>query len=118
MTKKQHTLYSIAILIVGFIGGVAGTAFSMGAEKQRINDTLLRHTTEIATLVASEKSNEKVTQQKLDHFTETIVNQIDRLKINIAELATIAGNLRTDVAVLKTLMDRVNSDLKSKNSSG
>ena len=43
MTKKQSTFYGFCVLIIGIITGIAGTAYSMGEDKQRINDILITH---------------------------------------------------------------------------
>ncbi len=118
MTKKQHTLYGFVGLIVGIIGGIAGTAFSMGVEKQRLSDTLVRHTTEIAAMVIADEAHEKATQKELDRFAEIIAGQMTQLQISIANLTNTVGDLRTDVSVLKALMERMEVDLKVKSNSG
>lgn len=118
MTKRQQTMYGIGGLIVGIIGGVAGTAFSMGADKQRLNDTLVRHTTEIASMQLDDKAHEKATQQELDRFVEIIAGQMTQLQISIAHLTATVGDLRTDVSVLKALMERMENDLKTQTRPG
>ncbi len=89
MNKKQHTFYGIFGLIIGIVGGIAGTAFSMGADKQRVNDTLIRHTAE------------------LDLLPQIISNQTSKIQESIAHLTREIGDLRTDVQVLKAIMERI-----------
>lgn len=107
MTKKQPTIYGIAGLVLGIVGGIAGTAFSMGADKQRINDTLVRHTTEMVALRIDDEAHEKATQQELDRFTTIISQQMTQIQTEISHLTDTISNLRTDVQVLKALMERM-----------
>ncbi len=107
MIKKRHTIYCIGGLILGTVGGIAGTAFSMGADKQRINDTLIRHTTEMVALRTDDAAHEKATQQELDRFTIIISEQMTQIQTEILHLADTIGNLRTDVQVLKAIMERM-----------
>lgn len=118
MTKKQHTLYGICAVLIGIVGGIAGTAFSMGAEKQRLNDTLVRHTTEIISMKLDDNVHEKATQHQLDRFSEIIAGQMTQLQMGVTQLTTTVGELRTDVSVLKALMERMESDLRAKSNSG
>lgn len=112
MTKKQHTIYGVIGLILGIIGGIAGAAFSMGADKQRINDTLTRHTAEMVAMKADDKTHEKATQQELDRLAKIIAAQMTQLQSSIAYLTNTVGDLRTDVQVLKALMERMEKDLR------
>lgn len=118
MTNKQQTMYGIGGLIVGIIGGIAGTAFSMGADKQRVKDTLTRHTAEMVAMQADDEAHEKATQKELDRFAEIIASQMTLLQSSIAGLNATVGDLRTDVSVLKVLMERMESDLKAKAAPG
>ncbi len=107
MAKKQPTIYGIGGLILGIVGGIAGTAFSMGADKQRINDTLVRHTTEMVALRIDDEAHEQATQQELDRFTTVISQQMTQIQTEISHLTDTISNLRTDVQVLKALMERM-----------
>lgn len=118
MTRKQHTIYGAIGLVIGIFGGAVGTAFSMGAEKQLLKDTLIRHTTELATIKLDDEAHEKATQQELDRFAEIIAGQMTQLQLSISQLTTTVGDLRTDVSVLKALMERMENDLKTRVSSG
>jgi hypothetical protein len=95
MTKKQHTIYGVGGLIIGIIGGIAGTAFSLGADRQRINDTIIRHTTEIT------------------NIEKTVDIKITDIQGSIANITIMIGDLRTDVQVLKALMERIEKDHKN-----
>lgn len=114
MTKKQHTVYGIGGLILGIIGGIAGTAFSLGANKQRVNDTLTRHTTKIIAMKIDDKVHEKAVQQELDRFAEIIIAQMTQLQGNISHLTNTVGNLRTDVHVVKAIIERIEKDLQKR----
>lgn len=89
MTKKQYTLPGIFGLIIGIIGGIAGTAFSMGADKQRVNDTLIRHTAE------------------LDLLPQIISDQTSKIQESIVHLADEIVDLRIKVEVLTTIIERI-----------
>lgn len=121
MTKKQHTLYYVGGIVAGIVCGIAGTAFSMGAEKQLLNDTLVVHTLEIANMKLDDKAHEKATQQELDRFAEIIAGQITLIQSGIANLTATVGDLRTDVGILKAIMERMErakDNLKFKTNSG
>ncbi len=98
-------------MIVGIVAGIAGTAFSLGADKQRINDTLTRHSVGMIAMKVDDEAHEKATQQELDRFAEIIAGQLTQLTITV-------GNLRTDVSVLKALMERMEVDIKAQANSG
>lgn len=86
--KRKYTICGIGGLILGIMGGIAGTAFSLGADKQRINDTLIQHTSEITTIKTE-------------------------IQNSILYLTDAVNNLRTDVQVLKALMERMEQDFRS-----
>lgn len=108
--KKQNTAYGVIGIILGIIGGIAGTAFAMGADKQKVHDTLITHTAKIKDLKAD-------TQQQLDRFSEIIASQMTQLQGSILDLTNTVGNLRTDVSVLKALMERMERDLRERSDS-
>lgn len=107
MTKKQHTACGIVALIIGIIGGIYGTAFSMGASKQRIDDMFNKYTVEIVALKEDDKVHEKAIQKELDRFAEIISSQMNQLQSTITHLTNTVGYLRTDVHVLKAIMERI-----------
>lgn len=115
--KRQNTAYGFAGIILGIIGGIAGTAFSMGADKQRINDILVRHTAEMKAMKVDDEAHEKATQQELDRFSVIIAAQMTQLQSSIAHLTNTVGDLRTDVHVLKALMERMEQDLQKRSDS-
>ncbi len=115
MTKKQQAIGSILGLVIGIIGGVAGTAYAMGADKQRVNDTLAAHALTMVTLQNENVVHEKAIQQELDRFVEIIASPIALLQSGITKLTADIANLRTDVQVLKALMERMESELKTHN---
>lgn len=117
MAKGNHTIYSVGFLILGVIGGIFGTAFSLGADKQRIDDMLTRHTKEILALEIDENAHEKATQKELDRFSEIIVSQMTLLQNGVAQMNSTVSNLRTDVQVLKALIERIESNLSAKTNS-
>ncbi|RLC89050.1 MAG: hypothetical protein DRJ03_00370 [Chloroflexi bacterium] len=118
MTKKQQTLYGAIGLVIGVFGGAIGTAFSMGAEQQRVKDALIVNKTEIATMKESQAKHEDSVSQEIDRYAEIIAAHITQLQTNISLLTTTVGELRTDVSVLKALMERMEEDLKNRKDSG
>lgn len=114
MTKNQNTFYRIGIVILGIIGGIVGTAFSMGANNQRVNDTLTRHTLEMTSMREDDEAHEETTQKELDRFAEIIAAQMTLLQNGQTQLNDTIGNLRTDIQILKVLMERMERDLTAK----
>ena len=112
--KKNYTICGIFGLILGIIGGVAGTAFSLGADKQRINDTLIRHTSEMATIEIENKAHEEATRQELERFAKIVSAQMTQIQGGISNLTETVGDLRTDVQVLKALMERMEQDFQNR----
>jgi len=112
MTNKQQAIGSILGLVIGIIGGVAGTAYAMGADKQRVNDTLAAHAMTMVTLQNENAAHEKAIQQELDRFVEIIASPIALLQSSITKLTADIASLRTDVQVLKALMERMENGLK------
>lgn len=112
MTKKQQTIGSILGLVIGIIGGVAGTAYALGADKQRVNDTLVAHAQTMVILQNENAAHEKAIQKELDRFVKIIASPIALLQSGITKLTADIASLRTDVQVLKVLMERMESGLK------
>jgi len=104
--KKHGTVCGIIGLIIGIVGGIAGTAYSMGVERQRINDTLITNKTKIE---AVDLEMGRYAGIMVSHITV-----ISALQTSIHELTTTVGNLRTDVQVLKALMERMEKDIQPK----
>lgn len=117
MNKKCQTFYSVCALLVGVFGGAIGTAFSMGQDKQRINDILTTHTAQMISMKENEDDHKKATQKELDRFADIIAAQITLVQGNITYLGNTIGDLRTDVSVLKAIMERVENDLEKKRNS-
>lgn len=113
MTKKLNTLYGICVLFIGIIGGIAGTAYALGADKQRINDTLSQHERTILLMRSNDISHEKAIQKELDRLIEVIASPITLLQSSISKLTSDVANIRTDVQVLKALMERMEAELKT-----
>lgn len=118
MTRKQHTFYGIVCLVVGIIGGTAGTAFSLGADKQRVNGLLVTHAKEIVAMKVADDAHEKSVQKEFDRFAQIIAVQMTVIQNSLANLNDTVGGLRTDVQVLKVLMERMEDDIKSNINSG
>lgn len=114
MTKNRSRYNNIFGITVGLLVGIAGTAFSLGANKQRVDDALLTNTSKIAALVAEEDAHQKATQNELNRFSEIIASQISLIQSSIGKLSVSFGELRTDVHVLKALMERMEIDLKTR----
>lgn len=105
MTKKQNTLYAIVGLFIGTVGGIAGTAYAVGADRQKVNDTISQHSRRINNI-------EKEGQKELDRLAQVIASQMSDLQSGIAEITKNMSELRTDVQVIKALMERMENDLK------
>lgn len=114
MIKKQNTFYGAIGLIIGIVGGIAGTAFSLGADKQRVEGILTANTIAIAEIKVEEQSHKEATQQELDRFSEMITTQMVLVQNSIVRLTGTVSDLRTDVQVLKAIMERMENSINSK----
>jgi len=107
---KQNTIYGICALFVGLISGITATAYALGADKQRVNDMLDRHTAALVIMRSDDTAHEKAIQQELDRFTEIIASPITLLQSSIIKLTADIASLHTDVQVLKALMERMENE--------
>lgn len=114
MTKKQSTFYCVIGLILGVVGGIAGTAFSMGAEQQRIKSALDTHNSAIAVMKADDIQHEASVQKEMNRYVDIITVQMTYLQESIKELTSTVSNLSADVRVLKAIMERVEEDLEKR----
>ena len=64
MAKKLNTTHGIIGLVLGIITGIAGTAYSMGADKQRAEDSIAANSTAI-----------KLIETKFDKLTDEMHKQ-------------------------------------------
>jgi hypothetical protein len=110
VTKKQNTLYGAIGLFLGIVSGISGTAFSMGAEQQRIKSKIMA-------IEIHQKDYEAGVEKEMDRYAEIIADHIVKLTENVTRLNTSVGDLRIDVQVLKVLMERLEKDLCDKSSS-
>ena len=108
MTKKQTTFATIG----GIFLGIIGTAFTLGADKQRINDVLIRNSAKIMALAEDDKTHETATQKELDRLALIISAQMTLIQSGISKIDDTVNILYTDVKVLQTLMERVEKDIK------
>ncbi len=114
MIKKQTTAWGAIGLAIGLFTGITGAAFSMGADKQRINSELANNSASITMMVASNKQHKVSIQREMDRYVEIITAQTIQLQDSILLLTTTVGDLRTDVQVLKALIERIEQDLQKK----
>jgi len=112
MSKKYGTVCGIIGLILGIVGGIAGTAFSMGAERQNIKNNLAIHTAAIEDMKLKNDVYGTFIQKELNRYNTTIAAQIIQLQSSISQLSEVVSNLRTDVQVLKALMERIENNFK------
>jgi len=117
MTKKQQTLYGIISLVIGIFGGAIGTAFSMGVDKQRVQAAITAANVRITNVEEQQNTHEANVGKEMDRYAEIIAAHMTQLQANITRLNTTVGDLRTDVQVLKALMERMESDIKTKTNS-
>ena len=111
MTKKQNTFYAIIGLIIGVIGGIAGTAFSMGAEQQKIKDQLIATNINISHLKSKQEDYKLYVEKRFDNYSYMITSQIDQLRKDISSLVDSINILHTDVQILKVIMQRMEKKL-------
>jgi len=81
MVKKIAPWQSAIGLLLGVVGGVAGTAFSMGGEFQHTKDAIL---------------DLQLKQQEIRDLNQSISDLVDAI-----------SDLRTDVRVLQALVERI-----------
>jgi hypothetical protein len=87
VTKK--TLYGITLPLMGVLGGVIGAAFALGASKQHVQDTLIKHGTAIQKI---EKSIDRGTLRHIE-----IITSISRLGAEIRILTKAVEHLEEDL---------------------
>lgn len=112
MTKKQNTIYGAIGLLIGIVSGIAGTAFSMGAERQKFQDSLTHTNARITAMEEKQDTHKEQVAKEMDRYAEIIAAHITQLQDGINRLNSTVGDLRTDVHVLKALMERMENDLK------
>ena len=105
MTKKINTIYGIAGLILGIICGIASTAFSFGAEQQKIKDA-------IGIIQTRQNAHEENIDNEIGRYINIITSQIIEINGNITVLKSDVGEVMADVRVLKALVERIERDLK------
>jgi len=115
VTKKQNALYATVGLILGILGGVAGTSFSLGAERQFIADELARHQREITSVKTTQEAHEQAVSDEMDRYTIIASQQMIEWQDCIRQLTESVHRLREDVGILKALVERIekNQDKKS-----
>lgn len=114
MVKKYPAITGLIGIAIGVIGGIAGTAYSMGADRQIIENLLAIHDSKIATIKLQQQIHKIDVNEELNRFSNIVVGQISQLQASITELTTILGNVGGDVKVLKALMERVEDKIKNK----
>jgi len=113
MPQKQKTIYGFIGLLTGILGGIAGAAFSMGAGQQQIRDNLAVNTSAIAEVKLQQEQQDANLEKDMDRHTRNIENQIAKIQEGISRLTTTVGDLKTEVLVLKALMERMEQDLRA-----
>lgn len=114
MIKKKTTAWGTICLVIGLFTGIMGAAFSMGADKQRINSELANNSVSITMMIASNEQHKVSIQKEMDRYVKIITAQTIQLQDSILLLTTTVGDLRTDVQVLKALIERIERDLQTK----
>ncbi len=119
MTKRNTFLGigGIALAIISGLIGAFGSAYSMGADQQKLKDELVATSLAMTMMQEDNKSHEAAIEKELDRYATIIAAQTQVLHDSIRELTDTVGNLRTDVGVLKALIERMENDLRSKTSS-
>lgn len=107
MTKKQNTVYVILSVLVGALGGVAGTAFSMGAERQSVKDQFVAQEVQMEAVKTSHEDHKATTQRELDRLANIMAAQITAIQTGLSALTETVTGLRTDVQVLNAIMERM-----------
>ena len=113
MTKKQNTIYGVIGLLIGVVGGIAGTAFSMGADRQKLQDSIIHTGARITAMEDKQYAHEAQVEKEMNRYAEIIAAHITQLQESIGRLNSTVGDLRTDVQVLKALMERMEEDIKA-----
>lgn len=118
MIQKKHTFYGICGTILGVICGIAGTAFSLGADSQTTINSIIKNDLAITELQKVDTKHEKSVQKEMDRYVLVITAQMTGIQECISILTEAVGNLRTDVQVLKVIVERVERDIRNRHNSG
>jgi len=128
ITKKSNAIYGVIFTIIGIIGGATGTAFSIGADKQRINDQLNNNTRAVSlvegklqdykTKIEKEtKEQRQNLQDELDRLVKVMSSQVSSIQNSLVDINGNVSNLRTDVKVIQAIVERLEKQLKSSRTS-
>lgn len=116
MFKRHQTITGFIGLVIGIVGGVAGTAYAMGADRQNIENLLATHDAKIVAIELQQKTHKSDVNAELDRFSNIVAGQISQLQASITELTAMLGHVGGDVKVLNALMERVEGDIKNRTS--
>lgn len=109
MTKKQQVIVAALGMVIGIVSGIAGTAFAMGAEQQRIKDDLISKGVQIQAMEEAQDKHANNIAKEMDRYAQIIAAQVTQLQTGVSQLTITVGDLRTDVHVLKAIMERMES---------
>lgn len=107
MTRKQNTLISTGCLITGIIIGIIGKSYTIGVEHQKIKDDIIKNESRIIMVETKQDEYKKRTTDEMNRYANIIATQISGLQEDIKKLTSITSELRTDVQVLKALIERM-----------
>jgi peptidoglycan hydrolase CwlO-like protein len=114
MIQKRHTFYGICGTILGVICGIAGTAFSLGADSQATLNSIVKNDSAITDLKTADIKHETSVQREMDRYVVVITAQMTGIQECISNLTETVGKLRTDVQVLKAIIERVEQNIQNR----
>lgn len=117
MTKKQNTFYIALSVLIGALGGVAGTAYTLGAERQSVKDKFVAQEMQMKAVQASHKAHKEATQNELNRLVQIMVSQNTAIQQGITSLNKTVAGLRGDVQVLNALVARLEQQPPNQSSS-
>lgn len=100
VTKKEKWIVGVAGTLMGLFSGVAGTAYALGIDKQKINDRIQSNSCSIDEL--KEKHNKDVQE-----IVNNIEKKLDDIQDSLAKVEIRSNDLQVSVKVVEAIIQRI-----------
>jgi len=107
MTNKQHNFYRVICILFGLLSGIAGTAFALGTERQKVRDCLSTNAADISRL-----------NEELSNSSNNVLSQIEEIQSGISNIIDRVNEINIDLQVLKAIVERMEKSFNKPDKSG
>lgn len=105
MTKKEKWIGGMVGTLVGLLSGVAGTAYALGLDKQKIND---RIDTNSLNLVRLEKQHE----DDVKNIMDGIDKKLNDIRDSLTKVETRSNDLQVSIKVVEAIIQRIEDKMQ------